>query len=403
MSVGEELTEMENTNGRSATQKAVRGAQMVKGAVKAAGGIASGNFVAVAQGAVELLSPKVIAIILAVILFLLLLPIIVIAAIPQMLFSWATVNDTELIMRNQHGAELVECYEETIAAQPEGVHPDIYWLISIESARANQKLDDITKEDVIRSVENSYVTETGETDEETGETSQTVRNKTPDEIMDDLGFDDERRNWATLMYRTMNDQYLDPDSEYGDVGGLESYEGVMIGEAGETQVVYYNQGDPRWSGRMYGRSSTIGQAGCGPTSLAMAVSTLTGRTVDPPAVCAWSVANGYRCEGNGSYHSLIPDGAAHYGLKVEKLGRSSARELQRHLSSGHLVIGIMAKGHFTENGHFILLRGITASGKVLVADPASYKRSGMEWNMSIVLNEGRKDASAGGPFWAVYL
>ena len=393
---------MGNTNGRNATQKAVRGAQMLNGAAKTAGGIASGNFVAVAQGVVELLSLKVIAIILAVILFFLLLPIIVIAAIPQMLFSWATVNDAELILRNQHGAELVQCYEETIAAQPEGVNPDIYWLISIESARSNQKLDDISKADVIRSVENSYVIEAVETDDETGEVTQTIRNKTPDEIMDELGFDDERRNWATLMYRTMNDQYLDPDSEYGDAGGLDSYEGVMIGEAGETQVVYYNQGDSRWSGRMYGRSGTIGQAGCGPTSLAMAVSTLTGRAVDPPAVCAWSVANGHRCEGNGSYHSLIPEGAKHYGLKVHKLGRSSARELQRHLSSGHLVIAIMSKGHFTSNGHFILLRGITTSGKVLVADPASYKRSSQEWDMSIILNEARKDASAGGPFWAIY-
>ena len=109
---------------------------------------------------------------------------------------------------------------------------------------------------------------------------------------------------------------------------------------------------------MYGRSSTIGAAGCGPTALAICVSTLTGNSVDPPAVCDWSVRNGHRCEGNGSYHSLIPEGAKHYGLNVEKLGRSSARELESHLSRGHLVIAIMAKGHFTSSGHFIVLRGI---------------------------------------------
>ena len=89
-------------------------------------------------------------------------------------------------------------------------------------------------------------------------------------------------------------------------------------------------------------------------------------------------------------------------MNVEKLGRSSARELERHLSSGHLVVAIMARGHFTSNGHFIVLRGITESGKVLVADPASYKRSGQEWSMSIILNEARGDASAGGPFWAIW-
>ena len=382
----------QNTNGRSGYQKAARGAQMLKGAVKAGSGIASGNFVAVAQGVVEALSPKVILIICAVILFIILLPVIIISAIPQMLFSWATVDDAELIARNQHGTELVQHYEDTIDDLPEGVNPDIYWLISIESVREKQDLDEISKRDVEKSVENSYTI-----DDETGE----VYNKSPDEIMNELGFDEEQKNWATLMYDTLNYQYLDPNSEFADVDGLPSYEGVMLGESGETQVTYYNQLDSRWSNEMYGRSSTIGAAGCGPTALAICVSTLTGRDVDPPAVCAWSVRNGHRCEGNGSYHSLIPEGAKHYGLKVEKLGRSSARELEQHLSSGKLVIAIMAKGHFTSNGHFIVLRGITEDGKVLVADPASYKRSGQEWSMSIILNEARGDAAAGGPFWSL--
>lgn len=382
----------QNANGRSGYQKAARGAQMLKGAVKAGSGIASGNFVAVAQGVVEALSPKVILIIVAVILFIILLPIIIISAIPQMLFSWATVDDAELVARNQHGTALVQHYEDTIDGLPEGVNPDIYWLISIESVREKQDLDEISKRDVEKSVENSYTI-----DDETGE----VYNKSPDEIMNELGFDEEQKNWATLMYDTLNYQYLDPNSEFADVDGLPSYEGVMLGESGETQVTYYNQLDSRWSNQMYGRSSTIGAAGCGPTALAICVSTLTGRDVDPPAVCAWSVRNGHRCEGNGSYHSLIPEGAKHYGLKVEKLGRSSARELEQHLSSGKLVIAIMAKGHFTSNGHFIVLRGITEDGKVLVADPASYKRSDQEWSMSIILNEARGDAAAGGPFWSL--
>ena len=387
------MRKIENANGRSGTQKAVRGAQMLKGAVKAAGGIASGNFVAVAQGAAELLSPKVIAIIAGILIFLLLLPIIVICAVPQMLFSWGTVNDEELLARNRHGTELVQCYEDTIAEQEDGVNPDVYWLISIESVRSKQKLEDISKRDVIKSVESSYTK-----DSETGE----IHNKSQDEMMDELGFSNDEKNWAELMYSSLNGQKLDPDSEYGDAGGLSDYDGVMLGEAGETKVVYYNQCDSRWSSQMYGNSSTIGAAGCGPTSMAIVVSTLTGRNVDPPTMCAWSVRNGHRCEGNGSYHSLIPAAAQHYGLKVDKLGRSSARELQQHLSQGHLVVAIMSKGHFTSNGHFIVLRGITASGKVLVADPASYKRSGQEWDISIILNETNKGAAAGGPLWAIY-
>ena len=195
---------------------------MVRGGIRAAGGIASGNFVAVARGATEILSPKVAAIILAAVLFFTLLPIIVISAIPQMLFSWGTVNDAELILRNRHGARLTECYMETIADLPEGAEPDFYWLVSIESVRSKQRVESVTESDIIRSVENSFAI-----DEETGE----VYNKSADEIMAELGFSEEEKNWATLMYNSLNDQYLDPDSEYADAGGLESYEGVTLGAA----------------------------------------------------------------------------------------------------------------------------------------------------------------------------
>ena len=72
------------------------------------------------------------------------------------------------------------------------------------------------------------------------------------------------------------------------------------------------------------------------------------------------------------------------------------------LADGKLVVAIMAKGHFTNSGHFIVLRGVTAEGKILVADPASRKRSEQEWDLSIILDEARKGAAAGGPFWAIY-
>ena len=63
----------------------------------------------------------------------------------------------------------------------------------------------------------------------------------------------------------------------------------------------------------------------------------------------------------------------------------------------------MSKGHFTTGGHFIVLRGITEDGKILVADPASYSRSEKEWDLSIILNESNKAYASGGPYWAVGL
>lgn len=80
----------------------------------------------------------------------------------------------------------------------------------------------------------------------------------------------------------------------------------------------------------------------------------------------WAYDNGYCCPGNGSYHTLIPSAAANWGLQVES--NLSAQGLVDALSSGKLVVAIMAKGHFTSGGHFIVLRGVTAEGKILVAD-----------------------------------
>lgn len=388
---------MENTSGKSSAEKLARGAQMIKGAQNIAAGLVSGNYVTAAKGLFDFLSPQIIAIILAIALFFIMLPIMIISALPQVMFSWATVNDEELIARNKHADEIMQMYEEQLEEQPDGVNPDISWLVSIESVLHKQKVEDITKNDVEKSFERSY------TVDENGD----FVNKTPEEMMEKLGFSDEEKNWAKLMYSCINEQYIAPDSNMADIGvdaddksGSSSHlEGMTLGQVGET--TYYSQLDSRWKDTKYGKSGTIGTSGCGPTALAIAVATLTGKNITPQDTAKWSVANGHRCEGSGSYHSLIPKGAEHYGLKVEKLGRSSVKELSKHLSSGKLVIAIMGKGHFTSGGHFIVLRGITSDGKVLVADPASVNRSNKEWDMSMVLKEAKGTASAGGPFWAI--
>lgn len=189
------------------------------------------------------------------------------------------------------------------------------------------------------------------------------------------------------------------DEGYAESLG-QQYEGVILKD-GSREVVYFNQLDQRWADKPYGPSDTIGVSGCGPTSLAMVVSTFTGATVDPVATSKWAYDNGYLAEGTGSYHSLIPDGAKHYGLQVEGASIKEPQKVLDALSDKKLVIAIMGKGHFTSSGHFLVLRGITAEGEILVADSASRKRSGRTWDFSIILNEVRKNAAAGGPFWII--
>jgi len=178
-----------------------------------------------------------------------------------------------------------------------------------------------------------------------------------------------------------------------------SYEGVVFTD-GETQVVYYNQGDERWKDLPYG-TDNIGGYACGPTAMAIVVSSLTSETVDPPHMAQWAYENGHWCSKNGSYHTVVSGAAAEWGLTCEACTREEPQKIVDALSSGKLVVAIMGPGHFTKSGHFIVLRGVTAEGKILVADPASYRRSGEEWELSIILEEASKYALLSAPFWII--
>jgi len=168
---------------------------------------------------------------------------------------------------------------------------------------------------------------------------------------------------------------------------------------GATEVVYFNQLDERWANQPYG-TDNIGGYGCGPTSMSIVVSSLTDDIVDPVEMAEWAYRNGGWCSKSGSYHALIPSAAKAWGLTVEGCTASEPQRILDALGSGKLVVAIMTKGHFTSGGHFIVLRGVQ-DGKILVADPASYRRSEKLWDLSIILNEASKRAGAGGPFWII--
>ena len=168
---------------------------------------------------------------------------------------------------------------------------------------------------------------------------------------------------------------------------------------GETEVIYFNQLDERYANQPYG-TDHIGGYGCGPTSMAIVVSSLTGETVDPVQMARWAYEHGYWCSKSGSYHTLIPGAAQAWGLSVEGCTASEPQRILDALADGKLVVALMTKGHFTKSGHFIVLRGVQDE-KILVADPASYRRSQKAWDLSIILNEASRRAGAGGPFWII--
>lgn len=107
----------------------------------------------------------------------------------------------------------------------------------------------------------------------------------------------------------------------------------------QKRVVYYNQGEEPWANMGYG-TSTIGGAGCGPTSMAIVISTLTGQTVNPQMTCAYSIANGEYVSGVGTAHSFPTNAAHHWGLTCERVGKDRMGYVVQSLKEGKMVVEI---------------------------------------------------------------
>ena len=138
----------------------------------------------------------------------------------------------------------------------------------------------------------------------------------------------------------------------------------------------------------YGYGTTIASAGCGPTSMAMVLTYLLGETHDPVEIANWSLERGYHIKDNGTAWSFFPACAKAYGVECTQL--SVTREnIINYLKAGKTIIMNVGPGHFTSGGHYIVLRGLTEDGKVIVADPASEKRSSQVWDIDVFLKEGK--------------
>lgn len=161
------------------------------------------------------------------------------------------------------------------------------------------------------------------------------------------------------------------------------------------RYIYYNQGDAAWRGNSY----SIASAGCGPTAMAIVISTLTDQVVTPLDTAKWGSENGYYNSG-GSKHEMIPAMAKAYGLQCNGV-KKDEDEVRKALQNGKAVVALMGPGTFTRRGHFIVLTEIDDEDNVVVADVASRSRTGQTYPLSQIISEG-KTAGADGPFWVLW-
>lgn len=202
---------------------------------------------------------------------------------------------------------------------------------------------------------------------------------------------------TSLIPTSKADQVEDKDTATQPEIIQEKYIPTDLGD-----LIYYNQNDERWSGYLYGGSDPMYKYGCGPTVISMIVSSFTDSNLNPAQMSDWAYENSYWASASGSFHSLISGSLSEFGLKTESIRNRSAESIVSKLESGHIIVALMDDGHFTQSGgHFIILTGINAEGKISVADPNNLLNTDTGWDPNLISKELRKKVGYGGPLWAV--
>ena len=168
---------------------------------------------------------------------------------------------------------------------------------------------------------------------------------------------------------------------------------ALLPQPDGSSFVYYEQTWPAYTSYAYGHN-TLGGYGCGPTSMAMVISNLTNQRVSPTYMADWSVKNGYYVYNTGTAYGLFPSASSAYGIPYSTMKSSDKEGAINALKSGKLLITVVGPGNFSRGHHFLLFRGITAEGKLLLADSGKYANCLTEWDYDAVAKQ-----ICNGQFW----
>jgi len=133
-------------------------------------------------------------------------------------------------------------------------------------------------------------------------------------------------------------------------------------EYGFNQVPYFSQYDRRWRSKGFGCERTIGQSGCGPTSIAMALN-FFGEKTDPPTVADWVLKSGYRVCGAGTAHAACCKAVKAFGeeegIRCKEFHGNIGAVLNELKNGKNIVAVVSGRGSppYTKGGHYIVLTG----------------------------------------------
>lgn len=143
---------------------------------------------------------------------------------------------------------------------------------------------------------------------------------------------------------------------------------------GYNGVPYYNQANAKWGKNRYG-NSTIGKQGCVMTSLAMALSGMTGKALTPDVVVdRWG--NKYYVSGRGTDWEIMNTVANKYNMRSTRIEDSAT--LKAAIEANKPVVlfgsktgGVYGSGGTVDDNHSVLATGVTPSKNVRINDPGS--------------------------------
>lgn len=164
-----------------------------------------------------------------------------------------------------------------------------------------------------------------------------------------------------------------------------SYDGTNTGDGlnllGAYQgLTYYSQIDSRWKEGLYtstgNQSQTIGNSACGPTSMAMVVSSSKG-ALSVQTACQLAIQGGYRTANSGTAWAYYPFMADYFDFNEyhSTSNFNTAMEyLKQKNSNGttkYYIVASCGSGLFTNSGHYIVLVSLDGD-TIKVADPYLY-------------------------------
>ena len=152
---------------------------------------------------------------------------------------------------------------------------------------------------------------------------------------------------------------------------------------------YISQNNPGFLTAPYGTSS-VARAGCGPIALTMAINYVCEEERTTLSdVIDYALENNLYVKDAGTKWVLMSAYPPTVGLKSKEVYTSDFEVFRSLLEEGSVIVTSMKKGHFTDNGHFIVILG-EKDGKTSVLDPASITRTLEEWDTELIFTESKK-------------